>query len=181
MLFDFILKQTKPNLDENILTVRGRQIPLATIRNNRARRYLLKLCPDGSARLTIPRRGSVIEGHRFAEKNTDWLAEQLEKLAAHPVEPNVTVKIYFGKNRVSGTTYQQFTLAYYDGAKRVKKRFADLAEAKREGELAATSSPTVRPGASPHFTRPRKLSPSGRNFGTLTRFDWATFVPFQFC
>jgi predicted metal-dependent hydrolase len=87
MLFDFILKQTKPNLEENILTVRGRQIPLATIRNNRARRYLLKLRPDGSARLTIPRRGSVIEGRRFAEKNTDWLAEQLEKLAAHPVEP----------------------------------------------------------------------------------------------
>ena len=31
-----------------------------------------------------------------------------------------------------------FTLAYYDGAKRVKKRFADLEEAKQEAELAAT-------------------------------------------
>lgn len=71
MLFDFILKQTKPNLGENVLTVRGRQIPLAIIRNDRARRYLLKLRPDGSARLTIPRRGSIIEGRRFAGKNTD--------------------------------------------------------------------------------------------------------------
>ena len=87
MLFDFILKQTKLNLDENVLIVRGRQIPLAMIRNHRARRYLLKLCPDGSVRLTIPRRGSIIEGRRFAERNTDWLARQLEKLSTNPVKP----------------------------------------------------------------------------------------------
>ncbi len=51
---------------------------------------------------------------------------------------NVTVKIYTGKNLVNGTTYQQFTLAYYDGAKRIKKRFSDLEEAKQEAELAVT-------------------------------------------
>ena len=51
---------------------------------------------------------------------------------------NVTVKIYAGKNRVNGTNYHQFTLAYYDGAKRVKKSFSDLEEAKQEAELAAT-------------------------------------------
>jgi hypothetical protein len=51
---------------------------------------------------------------------------------------NVTVKIYVGTNRVKGTDYEQFTLAYYDGAHRRKKRFADLEEAKREAELAAT-------------------------------------------
>ncbi len=51
---------------------------------------------------------------------------------------NVTVKIYAGKNRVNGTDYQQFTLAYYDGARRQKKRFSDLEEARQEAELAAT-------------------------------------------
>jgi len=50
---------------------------------------------------------------------------------------NVTVKIYAGKNRVNGTVYPQFTLTYYDGAQRKKKRFADLAEAKREAEFTA--------------------------------------------
>ncbi len=50
---------------------------------------------------------------------------------------NVTVKIYGGKNRVNGTLYPQFTLTYYDGAQRKKKRFADLAEAKREAEFTA--------------------------------------------
>jgi integrase len=51
---------------------------------------------------------------------------------------NVTVKIYTGKNRVNGTAYPQFTLTYYDGTQRKKKRFADLAEAKREAEFTAT-------------------------------------------
>ena len=51
MMFDFILKRNKPDADENFLTVRGRQIPLAVISNHRARRYLLRLRPDGSVRL----------------------------------------------------------------------------------------------------------------------------------
>ncbi len=51
---------------------------------------------------------------------------------------NVSVKIYAGKNRVNGTNYPQFTLAYYDGAKRVKKRFSDLEEARKEAEIATT-------------------------------------------
>jgi integrase len=50
---------------------------------------------------------------------------------------NVTVKLYAGRNRVNGTVYPQFTLIYYDGAQRKKKRFADLAEARREAEFTA--------------------------------------------
>ena len=87
MLFDFILKQTKPDVVKDSVVVRGRQIPLAVIRNHRARRYLLRLLPDGFVRLTIPRRGSVIEGRRFAERNAEWLGRQLERLSAHPVKP----------------------------------------------------------------------------------------------
>ena len=87
MLFDFILKQSKPDAVKDFMVVRGRQIPLAVIRNHRARRYLLRLRPDGSVRLTIPRRGSVIEGRRFAERNSEWLGRQLERLPAHPATP----------------------------------------------------------------------------------------------
>jgi len=49
-----------------------------------------------------------------------------------PVRPlvkkrgNVTVRIYASKNHVNGTNYHQFTLACYDVAKRVKKRFSNL-------------------------------------------------------
>jgi predicted metal-dependent hydrolase len=87
MLFDFILRRNAQNPGEYFLSVCGRRVPLAMVRNHRARRYLLRLCLDGTARLTIPRRGSVIEGRRFAKQNTEWLARQLERLAAHPAKP----------------------------------------------------------------------------------------------
>jgi hypothetical protein len=42
-----------------------------------------------------------------------------------------------GQKPCQWTNYRQFALAHYDGAKRVKKRFPDLDEAKQEAELAA--------------------------------------------
>ena len=51
---------------------------------------------------------------------------------------NVTVKIYTGANRVGDKEYPQFTLIYYCGDQRIKRRFADLGEAKREAELVCT-------------------------------------------
>jgi hypothetical protein len=87
MMLDFILRRNGPNPGESFLSVGGRLIPLAMVRNHRARRYLLRLSPDGSARLTIPRRGFFMEGRRFAELNSEWLVRQFEKLAAHPVKP----------------------------------------------------------------------------------------------
>ena len=51
---------------------------------------------------------------------------------------NVTVKIYKGENTVAGKVYPSFTLVYYSGAQRIKRKFADMEEATREAELAAT-------------------------------------------
>jgi len=50
---------------------------------------------------------------------------------------NIIVKIYQGNNRVNGVNYPQFTLTYYEGAERKKRRFADLAEARREADFIA--------------------------------------------
>ncbi|MDB6021713.1 MAG: metal-dependent hydrolase [Pedosphaera sp.] len=96
--FDFNPKQAEPRPQEDFLVVHERRVPLAIFRNARARRYLLRLCPDGSARLTIPRRGSVSEGRRFAESNTEWLARQLAGLPAHPIKPPqwlIGTELYF--------------------------------------------------------------------------------------
>jgi predicted metal-dependent hydrolase len=75
-----------------------RQVPLVWLRNRRARRYVLRLRPDGSARVTIPRGGSVAEARRFAVRNTDWLERQFQRLAAQPkrsVEWRVGTEILF--------------------------------------------------------------------------------------
>jgi predicted metal-dependent hydrolase len=85
VLFDFIRTLAPPPVLENFLVVEERPVPLVIVANARARRYLLRLRSDGSVRLTIPRRGSVMEGRRFAERHTVWVARQLARLAAQPV------------------------------------------------------------------------------------------------
>ena len=64
-----------------------RRVRLWFIRNRRARRYILRLRPDGGARVTIPRGGSLTEAKRFAERNVAWLEQQLLKQALRPQRP----------------------------------------------------------------------------------------------
>jgi predicted metal-dependent hydrolase len=87
MLLDFVLRRGDADMDGCFLEAGGRRIPLVVARNPRARRYLLRLRPDGAARLTIPPRGSALEGRRFAERNTAWLVRQLERLPSCPARP----------------------------------------------------------------------------------------------
>jgi hypothetical protein len=51
---------------------------------------------------------------------------------------NVTVKVYPTINRVAGVEYEQPTLVYYQGSQRIRRRFSNWEEAKREAELVAT-------------------------------------------
>lgn len=87
MQFEFILNPAGRSAAEEFLAVNGCRIPMALIRSARARRYVLRLRPDGSARVTIPRGGSVTEARRFAERNKEWLGRQFQKLAARPNRP----------------------------------------------------------------------------------------------
>ena len=69
------------------LPVGNRHLPLRLVRHPRARRYLLRLLPDATILLTVPRGGSIGEARRFAVSQTAWLEQQLEKLAQRPHRP----------------------------------------------------------------------------------------------
>ena len=59
------------------------------VRNPRARRYLLRLRPDGTARVTIPRGGSTAVARQFVERHAAWLERELQRLQAQPRKPAV--------------------------------------------------------------------------------------------
>jgi hypothetical protein len=82
--FEFFPKPTPNTATAEFLTVGLQQVPMVLVRNQRARRYVLRLRNDGVARLTVPRGGSKSEAWKFAERNRPWLAQQLQKLAARP-------------------------------------------------------------------------------------------------
>ncbi len=52
-------------------------------------------------------------------------------------EGSVEVKIYVTPETVDGVIYEQFTLCYYLGSKRIRQKFSDLEEAKKEAQVAA--------------------------------------------
>lgn len=82
--FEFLFKQSS---SDQSLSVGERQIPMMLVRSLRARRYVLRLRADGLVRVTIPRGGSATEARRFAERNREWLARQLERLSRLPKRP----------------------------------------------------------------------------------------------
>jgi predicted metal-dependent hydrolase len=73
--------------EDHWLVSGGRRLRLCFVRNRRARRYILRLRPDGAARVTVPRGGSFIEARRFAERNLGWLERQLLRQAMQPCRP----------------------------------------------------------------------------------------------
>ena len=83
--FEFTLNPAGRHPPGEFLTISGRPIPLLLIRNPRARRYVLRLRSDGSARVTIPRGGSATEARRFANRQQHWLERQWQRLVARPL------------------------------------------------------------------------------------------------
>jgi predicted metal-dependent hydrolase len=47
-----------------------------------ARRYLMRVRPDGVVRVTIPRGGSKAEAQRFADKHLEWARRQRSRILA---------------------------------------------------------------------------------------------------
>jgi predicted metal-dependent hydrolase len=95
----------KPNSvpDESWLQVGAQQVRLRFARHRRARRYVLRLRPDGVARVTIPRGGSNVEARKFAERNVSWLESQILRQASRPPIPqtwSLGTEILFRGERV---------------------------------------------------------------------------------
>jgi predicted metal-dependent hydrolase len=60
--------------------------PVYFVRHRRARRYLLRVDPDGRVRVTIPRGGSKREADAFVQRHTDWVARQRARLTPSALE-----------------------------------------------------------------------------------------------
>jgi len=57
------------------------------VRHPRARRYLIRVCEDGTVRVTVPRWGSKREALEFAERERAWIGKQLQKVEQQRARP----------------------------------------------------------------------------------------------
>jgi hypothetical protein len=86
---DFIRKlagvEAVPGVDATLdVDVDGTAVRVVFTRHPRAVRYRLTLCRDGTARCTVPRRGSLAEAHRFVARSHGWLVQRIRIEASRP-------------------------------------------------------------------------------------------------
>jgi predicted metal-dependent hydrolase len=72
--------------------------PIDFVRVRRAKRYILRVRPDGSLRVTVPRGGSRAEALQFVERHLHWVLQERLRVASRraPVEWRAGTTILVG-------------------------------------------------------------------------------------
>jgi hypothetical protein len=149
------------------LSVGPQPLPLLIVRNPRARRYLLRLRSDGTARVTIPRGGSTAVARQFVERHTAWLERELQRLQARPCKPaawHIGTEILLRGDAVrieAGFNGEAGTVRFGSESVRVQDPVADLRPAI-EGHLRQLAArelpPRVRELAARHGLTVRHIT-----------------------
>jgi len=84
VVFEFLRHFTRRSAPGAEMETIGNSQPLVLVRNPRARRYVLRLRPDGTARVTIPRGGTLAGAQQFVARQRDWLERARDQLASRP-------------------------------------------------------------------------------------------------
>jgi predicted metal-dependent hydrolase len=100
------------------------------VRMRRARRYVLRVRPDGSVRVTVPRGGSRREAARFLQKHAAWIERERARLPSHgrPAWTDGTALLLHGERvtiRVSCDSGRR-TARYGDRSVRIPDGISDL-------------------------------------------------------
>ena len=90
----------------------GEPIDIRIRRNNRARRYTLRIhAPTHDVVLTMPSRGSLREAKSFAQKHAAWIAARLKRLPMpEPFAHGVVVPLRGVPHRVEHRTQMRGTV-----------------------------------------------------------------------
>ena len=151
MLFERIFGPRTPPASPVVHLSAGlRPLPLLMVRNPRARRYLLRLRPDGTARVTIPRGGTPAMARQFVERHAAWLEREFQRLQAQPRKPaawKIGTEILLRGDAVrieAGSNREAETVRFGGESVRVSDPAADLRPAI-EGHLRKLATRELPP------------------------------------
>jgi predicted metal-dependent hydrolase len=74
--FPFLDSSEPPAREPEPRVVDDREPAIEFVRVRRARRYILRVRPDGSLRVTVPRGGSRREAEQFVQRQQPWIARE---------------------------------------------------------------------------------------------------------
>ena len=130
MQFDFFKRRQATGARDSI-AVAEKNVPLLFIHNPRSKRYILRIRPDGTARIIIPRRGSLFAARQFVQKQRDWVERQLNRMAARPVsnrEWQISTEILFRGEvvRIAAGVEEQSSIRFADQTVQLSREEQDL-------------------------------------------------------
>jgi predicted metal-dependent hydrolase len=103
------------------------------VRVRRARRYILRIRPDGTLRVTVPRGGSHREARAFVERNRRWIARERLRVREH----QAPVEWQHGSELMLGGTYVTVEVQSCPGSDVV--RYGDRVVPLRDGEAVRSA------------------------------------------
>jgi predicted metal-dependent hydrolase len=83
------------------IVVDGHTFEVEIARHRRARRYVLRLTPEGALRLTVPARASISGGLRFAERQHNWIAREWRRQQERAAQWTDGTVLWFRGERVA--------------------------------------------------------------------------------
>lgn len=95
-----LLRSGSPRISQAWYPV-GTVSEITVVRHARARRYVLRLGPDGGLRLTVPRRASVEGGLKFVAGQREWIERERARMAERAVTWTDGTEIWFRGERVT--------------------------------------------------------------------------------
>ena len=104
------------------LTIAGRDVPVTISRHRLARRYVVRVSPEGSLRLTVPRGASLAGGLAFAARQADWIGREMDRQRARQA-PWVTGSRTWFRGEQVAITVTDATVAF--GTEVVARRAPD--------------------------------------------------------
>jgi predicted metal-dependent hydrolase len=81
------LQVAEPPLDPGPARRVGPQFAIEFVRMPRARRYILRVRPDGTLRVTVPRGGSRREAEQFVRRHEKWIARERNRVHVESASP----------------------------------------------------------------------------------------------
>ena len=64
------------------LRIAGHDVPVTIARHRLARRYVVRVSPEGCVRLTVPRGASLAGGLAFAKRQAEWITREMDQQRA---------------------------------------------------------------------------------------------------
>ena len=106
MQLDFLknllnISPTDDRVSQSGVQIGQTKLPLDFVRNKRAKRYIVRLLPEFTLRVTIPRGGSRREALRFVSENIQWIEKQVHSLRL--------------QDALNGTTSSSEVTVFYQG------------------------------------------------------------------